>query len=487
MLRWPEKDGEKISSIQTNKKIWLNTIKTFDKNIAKKIQDTTTWRESYVDILGKIAALQYSCDEKAVEISKYGLDILYNTFEIEHKNGFITTLQKAIDEFKKQPSKYEKYKTRMFGNGKKTENIIQNIEKFVDENYLLDLIKEDASEKDVLSSFQQVKYIIKNNPEQMKYLQDKYLFIILGSTSELCPLKSLLSWGFSVVGISRPNQERQKQLQDYAIQNPGTLYLPQSQSETITGADIIEDLFSVAFWLISLSRNLKKRIIIGNYIYLDGSKNVLGCLAMDVVGKLLLDQFPTAGVSYLSSYKTSFPFPKHLALKVKQKYDNRSLRDRFLSSLFGDFKPAPVLQIDGDEVEYIFNGYNSQQGVNYALAKTLQNWRMLICAAEERLISCPFVGACSTKSVTRHESVRIGLKGGKILFPIIKLFEPSFARNLMTVLLVYDVINERKRNIRTIWWRNSFHGGNFTFEYDTNSTSYAAYIFGKIFSIKSKL
>jgi hypothetical protein len=71
----------------------------------------------------------------------------------------------------------------------------------------------------VVDAFQVV-----TKPDMMLRARKK-VYVLLGATSEMCPLKALLALGCTVVAIQRPSTRVLKLIQ-MAKASPGTLILP---------------------------------------------------------------------------------------------------------------------------------------------------------------------------------------------------------------------------------------------------------------------
>src|SRR5690606_455832 len=98
-----------------------------------------------------------------------------------------------------------------------------------------DHLKQQHLEADVVEAANELRQIIVNGGVSLDAARAGTIFVILGATSELCPLKNLLDAGFTCIGISRPKASGQKELQDYAKASSGTLILPQLVGSEIPG------------------------------------------------------------------------------------------------------------------------------------------------------------------------------------------------------------------------------------------------------------
>eukprot|EP00924_Labyrinthula_sp_SR-Ha-C_P000357 snap_masked-scaffold_25-processed-gene-4.33-mRNA-1 protein AED:1.00 eAED:1.00 QI:0/-1/0/0/-1/1/1/0/489 len=486
MISWPIDKKGKRSTTATNKSIWIAAIKDVDTKTSESIETCKNWRKSYDEILGEFGAVQFSSEENCVKVAAKGIEEIYKTFTVADEGKDDEILQDHLDEFVKNGKKLEEGKeldTVKVEGSTDAGNMMDKVKEDVTKEAIEKLLKEEGCEADVLTSFDYVHEIAVNKSEIIQNLQEKTLFVILGASSELCPLKNLLDWGFSVAGVSRPKVANQQKLKALGENSAGTLYLPKFAQNETTGADVMTDFLSIAAWISKLAKETKKRVLIGSYIYLDGAKNVQACLAMDVICKLVMEEFADAGIMYLTSPGTVLPIQSEIVAASQEKFQNRGYSDKALSALLGPFKPAPVLHVKSSkptEIEYVYNGLSNVQGPSYALAKTLQNWRMIVAAQEGRIVSCPVMATCETESVFHVKQVATALRGMKYRFPPFTYLQPQFAKTLLAVMMMFDVLEDpnEKRSSRTLWWRNSVHGGFFRGPYATSSLGKAAFLYG---------
>jgi hypothetical protein len=115
-------------------------------------------------------------------------------------------------------------------------------------------------------------------------------------------------------------------------------------------------------------------------------------------------------LAYLSSPGTAFPIPEaaYLAAGKRHEADKYKWWHAPLSLVTGGFRPncrPATNRSEGKSPCYVHNGHLILQGPNYALAKTLQNWRTVVARA-----AGPEVGA-----VYKLNSVDLSLESEKLV------------------------------------------------------------------------
>ena len=93
-------------------------------------------------------------------------------------------------------------------------------------------------------------------------------------------------------------------------------------------------------------------------------------------------------LAYLSSPGTAFPIPEdaYKAAGRQHDADKNKWWHAPLSLVTGGFRPncrPPTNRSEGSSPCFVHNGHLILQGPNYALAKTLQNWRTVAARAGE--------------------------------------------------------------------------------------------------------
>lgn len=326
------------------------------------------------------------------------------------------------------------------------------------------------------------------------------VFVLLGGTSELCPARPLLARGASVAVVAR-GSDRLRAIAEYAAASPGgTLYLPLARAPegedaddgtandetrdvlndddfdaspppgstlsdavaSLAGANLITQTPEIRTWLASLAPG--KRLVIGSYAYLDGEAHVRASLAMDAIASDLATRRPGTALAYLSSPGTAFPIPKDAwdASEARLAEDRGTWWHAPIAALTGNFRGftpnarRPSTRADGSECR-VHNGHLILQGPNYALAKTLQNWRGVVARAGGTVVSANMAPGSRTASMRHVKTVAVGLEGQKYFAPL-TAFDADTAAALMANLLLYDLGCETS-SAKPEWGRPKKKGG----------------------------
>lgn len=437
-IQWPlNETSGKRSTTSTSKKIWSNTANSINKDISKQIINCNTWRKTYQDKVKDLNLEAYSSIEKLTLMAKTGLDELYNTYTcVTESEAVLANSLNLESEVSLETVVVEGTK------GAVSKEVLTNL---LPEKFLGKIVEEKSADIEVKDRV--VSLFDGLNDDSLKELTESVCFVMLGATSELCPLVPLLDLGFSVVAVSRPKAEGQKQLTDYAKTSRGSLILPKFTEKQTTGADVITDFVELSSWLLTIEPN--KKLVIGNYIYLDGALNVQACLGMDFICKSVLSQRNNSGVAFLGSPGIPLPMSEEARKYSFDMFEKRGFSDKVLSSLLGPFERNDITIVENDDGERkipILNGIVNTQGPSYCLAKSLQVWRVVEAKSDGHFASFNICPPCSTESVFHVSSAAKAMKGLKKRFSPLTYFEPTDCRNLMCILLLADIVFEENNN-----------------------------------------
>ena len=349
------------------------------------------------------------------------------------------------------------------------------------------------------------------------------LFALLGGTSELCPLVPLLRLGAHVAVVAREGAKLEEAVSEAARSETGTLYVPltetnSSNSESRRGADLAARAPEIRAWLESVfAAGTFSRVVVGAYAYADGEAHVRATLASDLV---LAGLHKTLGPSrvaaaFLSSPGTAFPIPRAAWRHAKGRERDAEANEgafhwRKLVGLVcgGGFAPncrAPLARTRIDttdrsmsetsELAYVHDGHVILQGPNYALAKTLQNWRAVTCGADGAATSANMAPGSRTKSMRHVKAVAIALEGQKH-FPPLRPFDADETRETMASLALRDLGADRdarlgraapekksdEKNVHPmdVFGRHAVHGGTWRCPWSVDSIGRASMVAGTL-------
>ena len=350
------------------------------------------------------------------------------------------------------------------------------------------------------------------------------LFALLGGTSELCPLVPLLRLGAHVAVVAREGAKLEEAVSEAARSETGTLYVPltetnSSNSVSRRGADLAARAPEIRAWLESVfAAGTFSRVVVGAYAYADGEAHVRATLASDLV---LAGLHKTLGPSrvaaaFLSSPGTAFPIPRAAWRHAKGRERDAEANEgafhwRKLVGLVcgGGFAPncrAPLARTRIDttdrsmsetsELAYVHDGHVILQGPNYALAKTLQNWRAVACGANGVATSANMAPGSRTKSMRHVKAVAIALEGQKH-FPPLRPFDADETRETMASLALRDLgadrdarlgraapdkkkSDEKNAHPMDVFGRHAVHGGTWRCPWSVDSIGRASVVAGTL-------
>merc|ERR1719161_1660127 len=104
--------------------------------------------------------------------------------------------------------------------------------------------------------------------------------------------------------------------------------------------------------------------------------------------------------------------------------------------------PAPrVSEVkSGEAMLPVYHGFVVAQGPNYALAKTLQNWRCFLAREGGSIVSANIGPPSRTESVMHNKTMKVLLDGMAYVEPN-EAFDANTASELMALLLIHDIRN----------------------------------------------
>ena len=173
-------------------------------------------------------------------------------------------------------------------------------------------------------------------------------------------------------------------------------------------------------------------------------------------------------------------------MDAKRRLDNRPLWQTVTSTIsMGQW----LTTTDAWDKNGLFNGLAHIQGPNYALAKTMQQWRCMVAYWKHEIrVSCPHAPPARTENMVAYSTVAAGLEGMQMFEPNVS-FSVESASSLMTAILLYQVnydecLSNPKNQAKLehpmhLFWDGSAHGGSWRCPYSSGGISVLSYLFGK--------
>lgn len=273
--------------------------------------------------------------------------------------------------------------------------------------------------------------------------------VVMGAGAEMGPYEALLGWGAHVVAVDLPGVATWQRLIDIARRSPGRLTVPvrhslganhdDRQIALAAGTDVITETPEVAEWLLRLEGPL----IIGDYIYAPGERQVRAAFAVDALIEYLLSRRGDVGLAYLATPTDVYAVPGDAVTQSLGEFGNSSPMVAMARGLTGrrTFRPnySEMQTMPTGRRFGIYDGLVTQQGPNYALAKRIQQWRAHSARQSGVWVSINVAPATRTRSV-QNNSMLEAAYGGAHRYGL-QVFAPQASRQAMAALLVHDLGN----------------------------------------------
>jgi len=270
-----------------------------------------------------------------------------------------------------------------------------------------------------------------------------------------------------------------KRLIKIARDSPGTLIFPMKTKvpENATddeiaaqaGCDLMAQTPEVCNWVESLAGQYKN-MVVGTYVYLDGEAHIRVALAADAVARRMTEKFQTP-IAYLCTPTDLHVVPEGANKAAKANFNSISAANlvlRLLSLLsFGKVlnKNFPSTKDAKGESFFYVDGLVVPQGPNYALAKRMQHWRVIVARNGGSVTSSHIAPATATRSVISNKTFAWAYDGMPFIKPY-EIFEEGTSNAVMAALLINDLQNKTPahpsqalRNPYQLFSYNGFHGG----------------------------
>ncbi|KAJ1458784.1 hypothetical protein M885DRAFT_460525 [Pelagophyceae sp. CCMP2097] len=438
-LDWVKGAGKKASTTDCGKRIWTAALEAAGLS-SESVAAEKDWRHDYAGAVVALADAMMESPEVAVSAAQAGLDALYKEFVIGDV-PLMDAMRAPVGAFKTA--------TLASHGGAKSVG--------VDVAELARLAQKGSVEWSAVFSCRAV-VDGGGNLFMDEATRSRTLFVVLGGTAEMGPTKPLLSLGATVAAVCRGGQ-KWADLVEFAKTTDGALLAPSSDGDVATaGADVLADAPKIAAWIASLAEDFD-RVVIGSYIYLDGEAHVRACVACDAIATRAAELAGgKVALAYLVSPGTAYAVDAATVADCDARYHAAPYWQRIAS---GALRIGGGGYVPNARFGNITNGLSVVQGPNYALAKTLQNWRCVVAHAAGVLVSANLAPPARTASmVAKNAAVGRWLDGVQKFEPY-STFEPHFASHVMAALLVRDVERDTVKYAHPmlLLWDGAVHGG----------------------------
>eukprot|EP01064_Diplonema_japonicum_P007866 TRINITY_DN1548_c4_g1_i1.p1 TRINITY_DN1548_c4_g1~~TRINITY_DN1548_c4_g1_i1.p1 ORF type:complete len:508 (+),score=50.48 TRINITY_DN1548_c4_g1_i1:48-1526(+) len=482
-IQWPETNG-KVSTMATGKEIWkAAAAKSGDETLAGRIAGEKNWRNGYPKHCVSLAEEQTKSVEIATASARAGLEEAYNRFLFVRNDTTCKITELSTIEIDTPFTT-----TEVKGTGETTQKIEVPLNgKTLTDETLASTTKGWADFGSMEESCHKaIKEIVEMTTSQRSDILKDKIFVLLGATSAAGPAIPLLKLGATVAMIARPGKKLQTLIEE-GKSTSGTMLIPTSGEKQ--GADVLTQTPEIIEWCRSLDAS--KTLVIGSYIYLDGEAHVRASIASDVITQSVFETRRSTCVAFLGSPSIAHAFSEDAHTDSIARYES--------SGLLSKCNPMRVFKYEKNSrpVKYnipVTDGLVVFQGPNYALAKTLQSWRAVLCKVEGRFASINLAPPMYTESICHVPAAMAALNGFQG-FPPLAAFQPETMSPVLTCMLLWDLVSPSSTaqpetaldSPTQIFVQNAFHGGSWRCAYSQESIGSSIFILGKCWYTKPPL
>lgn len=519
-LSWPKtnpKDQpEARSSTVTNKAIWHAAATAV--GMEKDIEKTKNWRFGYAKNIMKNVKRCLQSPEDSLKVARAGLAKAHELFTFADggeeipfsvamdkiKGSFTTVVVSGKGERGKQARLH--YRDQSDGVSRQPgdddfltgEKLKEQVDKWV---------KYGSIEK---SCGDAIKAVADNEGEWCD-LSDRY-FVILGATSAMGPIKTLLYYGANVIAIDvpnhfcrpskispNPNAPWSGKLFPWVLQSAGTLIIPVEEGfewdrkdfdalAKKAGSNLLTQTPQIARWLTTDEFFQGKQLTIGNYTYLDGARHVQLSLACDAIMQRVCEQKKDTMLCFLCTPTDDHVITQEAWDAAKANYANAPFWQKILANFGMKKNVVPKITSDAGQPLYVVDAISVAQGPNYALAKRIQHWRAMVAFSNGCWVSSNVAPSSRTASVVSNKLFELAYNGMHAYTPM-EVTHQETSNTVMGALLIHDMrnkeghanpgaaVNKELENPLCLFRSNSFHGGVWRTAYTLNTIGTGAVLY----------
>ena len=472
-LSWPKTNAkgkpEARSSSATNKAIWLAAASAV--GMGEDVKKTKNWRFGYAKTIMKTVrrCLQNPADN--LKAAQAGLDEAHKLFTFvsgdeeipfaEAMDKIKGTFTTVVLEGEGKRGKHARlhYKDQSDGVSRRPRE-----DDFLTGDKLKEQVDKWVAYGTIEKSCGDAIKAVADNEDEWCDLSDRY-FVILGATSAMGPIKTLLHYGANVIAIDvpnsfcrpskitpNPNAPWSGKLFPLVSKSAGRLIVPVEEGFEWDGQDymalaekagsnLLTQTPHIARWLTTDKFFQDKQLTIGNYTYLDGALHVQLSLACDAIMQRVCEQKSDTMLCFLCTPTDDHVITQEAWDAANENYANAPLWQKILAS-FGQLKKnvAPKITTDAGGSLYVVDGLSVAQGPNYALAKRIQHWRAMVSFSKGHWVSSNVAPSSRTASVVSNKLFALAYDGMHSFAPM-EVTHQETSNTVMGALLIHDMRN----------------------------------------------
>ncbi len=432
-------------------------VRGYDDALAEDLGRVSDWRHTYPGYFERVVVAEAQSAAAALGIATQGLAAARQHFGWVDAQGVDHPLSAAFE----QPGELDSAVIR--GSDHRVRELVvpyrgQQLRGLSLLRQLDDWVHRGITEP----SFAQAVGAIVQHPEWLD-LRDRTVAMI-GAASQMGPFVQLMSWGANVAAVDLPLPAVWSRLVGLAKESAGVLRVPIARSRpggdrpvenrpvandhpaaliAAGGADLLTEVAPVLRWLLKQPGPMT----IGNYGYLDGALFVRLSMAFDVLIEALAEPRHDLSVAYLATPSDAFLVPIQAVDMAQQRHHGSSaaaILGRSVGALSGGrwFRPnytdRTIIETPTERFG-IVNAFIVAQGPNYAFAKRLQRWRMMLARHQGLLSSVHIAPPTRTRSV--HSNPMMAQRQRLTAHLGIETFDADTVEALAAAVLVHDLRN----------------------------------------------
>jgi len=437
-IQFRQLDGKR-SSQMVGKTVYADAARVPDPGLAATIEHQKDWRKSYLGPVRALVEVGARSAADAVRIAKDGLDSAHRSVmfrrgdtEVPVNEAFGTFPDGSFDT------------TTLKGSGNRERELMVPLgDRNLTGDGLLRQLDRWVADGVIEESCRQAVAAVVSEPDWLDLSGTR--FVLMGAGSEMGPLESLTRWGAEVIAVDLPRPDLWARILKAAEQGSGTVHVPVRGSHDgsldsiarVAGADLLSETPEIRNWAAAFGGPM----VVGNYVYADGSTFLRLATALDALTTSLQQEVSHVSIAYLATPTDVFAVPQTVvaASHARPRSPVAALaRGATRSKLFHRNYDSTISS-DTGTTWGISDCLVAQQGPNYSLAKMLQRWRAIEAKERGQFISANVAPATKTRSVTKNKILAAAFRGASAFG--VEVFEPATSRALMSALLVHDLRN----------------------------------------------
>jgi hypothetical protein len=429
--------GRGRSSTATGRRVLTEALGTAAPDVARSIAGTERWRTRYTEAFLALTRAEGASASAALDIARAGLRSADEHFVHVTPEGD-QPLARALE------GGPELGTAKVTGTGEpETRLAVPYRGELLHGTALLRQLDTWVAAGITEPSFADAVGAVVRHPEWLD-LRDR-TFALVGAGAAMGPYAQLLRWGATVAAVDLPRPEVWKRIIRTAEESAGTVLVPvrgeHPELAEAAGVNLLTEVGAVARWL----REAPGPLTLGNYGYADGALFVRLSMAFELLTRELARHRDDLSLSYLATPSDAFLVPEDAVSAARRRYREVSpkvlaARAVGLATAGRFFGPSYEEVLEGPHGRFgLVNAFIVEQGQNYALAKRLQRWRMVVSRAEGTLTSVHVAPPTRTQSV--HKNPVMAQRQRLTALLGIETFDADTSRALGAAMLVHDLRN----------------------------------------------